>query len=233
MTDEPQDKHQSTQNNDVDIAKLYGDYIAGGASSNSNSPGLNIGIDDIRAYVSVNILGTKTKDLISALNIDPAASPSNTPNITVPVDKAQESRCHAFYRIIGFPVISTSKEFYNPGLDTIKMVDIDGKPIARQINLEDKINIASNIGKSFEDISKAREDWAAQTSKIFSVPLSVEAGVLSLSSGTSKFGNSNLRSFNLVATDPFNFDTKAQSYDAAIITMSGENSYLLETFQDK
>jgi len=173
---------QNTQNNDIDVVQTYKDYITGGNTANDNSPGANVGIDDIRVSVNVSVLNNKTADLISALNITPGSTPASTPNTTTPDIKSQESRCHAFYRIIGFPIVSADKSsYYNPGMDIVKQVDSTGNPVSRQITLSTKISIASGVGAQFEAISTARETWAANTAKIFSNLQSVEAGVLAMS----------------------------------------------------
>ncbi|MGO9428290.1 hypothetical protein, partial [Rhodoblastus sp.] len=59
----------------------------------------------------------KTTDLIASLNINPnSTTAAPTPNTTTPVLLAQESRCHAFYRILGLPVVNASgSQYYNPG----------------------------------------------------------------------------------------------------------------------
>lgn len=228
---------QNTQNNDIDVVQTYKDYITGGNTANDNSPGANVGIDDIRVSINVSVLNNTTTNLISSLNIDPGTgsnpTSASTPNTTTPAIKAQESRCHAFYRIIGFPVVSSDKSsYYNPGMDIVKQVDATGTPITRQITLATKISIASAVGTQFEAISTARETWAANTAKIFANLQSVEAGVLALSSGTysGDQGLPNLRTFSASFTngnssaDPFDFKITDQSYSAATASLIGINN---------
>ena len=232
---------QNTQNNDIDVVQTYKDYITGGNTANDNSPGANVGIDDIRVSVNVSVLNNKTADLISALNITPGSAPASTPNTTTPDIKSQESRCHAFYRIIGFPIVSADKSsYYNPGMDIVKQVDSTGNPVSRQITLSTKISIASGVGAQFEAISTARETWAANTAKIFSNLQSVEAGVLALSSGTysGDQGLPNLRTFSSPFTNgnssanPFDFEPTHQSYSAPSGSLVGSNAVPFTQYMD-
>lgn len=238
-TDVDQTTVQNTQNNNIDVIQTYKDYITGGDTTNDNSPGDNIGIDDIRGSISVSVLNNTTANLISSLNIDSSIGsvPASTPNTTTPAIKSQESRCHAFYRIIGFPVVSSDKLYYSPGMDIVKQIDINGNPIARDITLSTKISIASNVGVAFEKISTARETWTANTAKIFSNLNSVEAGVLALSSGTYGTTGSNLRKFSAPFTknidnDPFDFAPQDQSYSAPIFGLVGEITIPFISYMD-
>lgn len=235
MGDVPQSVYQSNQNYATNVRLQFKHYVTGGNTPNDNEPGENVGIDDIRGQISISVTGTKTEDLISALNIDPAAKPASTQNTTTQVTLAQESRCHAFYRIIGFPVVSSDQsQFYNPGLDVIKQPGV-----TRTITLATKISIAKNVGKKFEAISGARESWVANTSQVFSVPESVEAGVLALTSGTyGSQGNVNLRKFaspfiQNTALDPFDYAIEHQTYATATLSsLVGGREVLLSLYQD-
>src|ERR1700733_3501396 len=48
----------------------------------------------------------------------PSSQELNTPQY-------QESRCHAFYRMVGFPVVADDGDFYSPGYDPNLNVDSD------------------------------------------------------------------------------------------------------------
>ena len=93
---------RDTQNFEIDIDKVYKDFISE--------------IDSIRSIVNVSTPENESK--LAKLNEQTIAGIVNTLKVeTYP----QESRCHAFYRIIGFPVINKSKDkMYNPGLDLVK-----------------------------------------------------------------------------------------------------------------
>lgn len=237
VEDTPQSTYQNDQNGDPDIRKMFKHFVTGGHTPDDNEATQNIGIDDIRGQISVTVTGPTTADLIKSLNIDPTSNTiAGTPNTSTPVQLAQESRCHAFYRIIGFPVITADKSrFYNPGLDIII-----GKDIKRNLTLDKKISIASNVGKDFEKISQARETYSQDTAKIFSVPTSVEAGVLALTSGTyGKNGSVNKRNFSgeSFKSTPFDFTIEKQSYSSpgdisSTYSLVGKNQVLLSDYQD-
>lgn len=232
-----QTNYQSNQDYDVDIPTLFEHYITGGATTGSNEPGENIGIDDLRAQISVSVTGMKTTDLIASLNINPnSTTAAPTPNTTTPVLLAQESRCHAFYRILGLPVVNASgSQYYNPGFDITKRYYKEND-MTQNITLSDKITIASAVGTQFEGISAARETWVSSTTAIFNAQASVEAGVLSLTSGT--FGGAgaiNKRLFNVLqnVTGPTDFTVAHQQY--AIPTQTcivGTQAQLLADFMD-
>src|ERR1700728_3520122 len=121
QTNIPQTNTQSNQNYDLDIPLMYKHFVTGSSTPNDNETGENIGIDDIRGQISVAVTNTPTAALLTSLNISPTSKTSGTtPNTTTPTMQAQESRCHAFYRIIGFPVISSDMQtYYNPGFDIV------------------------------------------------------------------------------------------------------------------
>lgn len=237
--DTPQDNFQSNQNFDPDVKKMFKHFVTGGNTPDDNDTTQTIGIDDLRGQISVSVTSDNTKNLIKALNINPATNTiAGTPNTTAPVQLAQESRCHTFYRIIGFPVVNEDQnDYYNPGLDIIK-----GPKITREVTLERKLRIASNVGKKFEELSQAREQYANQCSTIFSVPTSIEAGILALTSGTyGNNGNVNRRKFaqpfEKNPTDPFDYEPKNQSYSSpgdvtSTYSLVGYNEVLLSDYQD-
>jgi hypothetical protein len=237
-TDTPQTNFQSNQNFDPDVRQMYKHFVTGGATVGDNEQGQNVGIDDLRGQISVSVTSQNTKNLLAALNISPTSeTPAPTTNTSTPVQSVQESRCHTFYRIIGFPVVSQDQAtFYNPGFDSIKGVNI-----TRKITLATKIMIAGNVGSAFEAISQARETYAAGTSQIFSVPESVEAGVLALTSGTyGSNGNVNIRKFAqpfLQSTYAFDFNVNNQSYAApgdilSTTSLVGDKEITLADYQD-
>ncbi len=247
MTDSPtpQSTFQNYQNFKLNIQKMYKHYITGGSTPGDNEAPEIPGIDDVRATISVSTTGQTTANLIKSLNISPTSTtPASTPNTATPVQFAQESRCHAFYRIIGFPVINSDMSlFYNPGLDVIRQYDAQGNPIPRTITLDKKIQIASNVDPKFESISQSREAYVAGTAQIFSVPQSVEAGVLALTSGTyGSNGSPNIRKFNApfavnTQLNPFDFSIADQAYSTPgnILSNSslvGTQTVTLADYQD-
>ncbi len=185
-----------TSNYDIDINKLYQTWI--------------VPLDAIRSFASIN---TQTAATLKNLQ----------KNVITPQSTIQESRCHAFYRWIGFPVFG-AEQIYNPGFDVIDDPD-------KAITYEKKLNIANNPLPGFNKLSEKREGFSQGNLAIFSIPQSVNAGVLALSSG----GNGTLRSFIV----PFDIDEKPfdtvidnQSYQVDLQGNVGEAFPSLTTFRD-
>lgn len=178
-----QANYQDSQNFNIDIDKIFSDFIQE--------------IDDVRSTVNItnpinqaalNSLGGTTITLLEqSLKVE-----------RIP----QESRAHAFYRLVGFPVIGKDLiHFYNPGLD--KIFDPN-----RSIRLEDKIKIANDPLPGFQSISTSREIYANIVAKTFATK-TISASVVALSSGafTRPFGF--LEKEN---DDPFSFSVTNQTY---------------------
>jgi hypothetical protein len=178
----PQSNFQNSQNYSIDIPQMYQDFITGGISDNDN-----VAIDDIRSQINLSSLSLSTATVINSLSLSASGvstTTSSTPNTTTPSPLAQESRCHAFYRIIGFPVVGSDKStFYNPGYDPI----VNG--ITEVMTLAKKITIAEDPITGYEKLSQARENYPNVVASIFATPTTTDASVLSLTSGT--IGNNN------------------------------------------
>ena len=139
---------------------------------------------------------------------------------------AQESRCHAFYRLIGFPVVAAdNKEFYSPGLDFFKCE-------GREIINEKKGEIAGITKDNYKDpllntLSNSREKFVEENLKKFSIPNSIQAGTLALSSG----GTKELRKFSSPfekekGDDPFDVNVDNQTYNVNTSGLVGGNDSL-------
>ena len=229
----PQDNFQDNQNFDIDIKQMFQDFISGTTGNTDN-----VAIDDLRSQINMSITQQTGAKLFASLNID-GTSTSGTSNTTTPGSLVQESRCHTFYRIIGFPVVdSTGNNFYNPGFDIVKQTDTNGTPIVRRIGLSDKIKIASDPLPDFEKLSFAREQYVVNNLKTFSTQ-GIDASCLALTSGTYGVNSSvNIRPFSA----PFNaggslFDMKVvdQSYSlnqGGLYSLVGNQEVLLSEFQD-
>jgi hypothetical protein len=149
----------------------------------------------------------------------------------------QESRCHAFYRLIGFPVVSSDSKMYNPGFDivkynptfTITQTDNNSSTLTRNrnITLSVKLDIANNSIDGFRNLSIKRETYTNQMSKIFALNNSVSAGVLSLSSG------SYIRSFMAAFGDNSDaLDVKPKPYKLETKNIVGGNLIDLSSYVD-
>lgn len=133
----PQEEHVDDQNLDIDIKKIYNSYI--------------VEIDNIRSHVSV--YNNPTYNDFSKVKAE-----NFSPNATIE-KKRQESRCSAFYRLLGLPV-TDGVSLYTPGFDlpnnsnvqlndskikiAQKLFDIDG--------VKDFLNIRENFPKNYEPL---------------------------------------------------------------------------------
>lgn len=197
--------YQNNQIYQIDINKIYSDFIQE--------------IDSIRSYVN-----TTDPSNVSSLLESLKSSSSKKHNISTESTR-QESRCHAFYRMIGFPVVNASYEIYNPGHD----IHFDSI-----LKLDDKLGIALNPIPGFKKISFERETYTLKMLEIFSTPGSIDAGVLSLTSGSSGLKSINLRKFNspFKNDDAFNMKASEQSYTFDLLSMVGKNEIFLFNYQD-
>lgn len=180
---------------EINIDQMYQDYIQK--------------IDSKRSYV--NIIGQNTSQLLQAIGGNPEAPTSNN---LVPATTFQESRCHAFFRIVGFPVCNqTMDKIYNPGHDIIY-----GQ---RSILLSDKIDIANNPISGFNALSNTREQYFLNNLTIFNTPNTIDAGVLSLSGGANPAGKRQFNSPFLINQDPFSTSVVDQSYAGVYTSIVG------------
>src|SRR6266545_4723393 len=97
-----QSNYQDSQNFDINIDQVYSDFITS--------------IDKVRSYTNSNSITTQSAASIFQ-NTNTALNKLR--ELTTVESSAQESRCHAFFRIIGFPIVSKDFKIYNPGLDIV------------------------------------------------------------------------------------------------------------------
>jgi hypothetical protein len=193
-----QSNFEDNQIYDLDVDKMYSDYIGS--------------IDQKRSHV--NVIKQNTSALLQAIRGDPNAPSTNN---LMPAKTVQESRCHAFYRMIGFPVVDKNKNFYNPGHDIVYAKN-------RAITLDTKIRIAQNQDSKFIALSNFREQYYLKYLQIFSNPTSIDAGVLSLSGGANPAGKRLFQSPFLHTSDPFDTDYNNQSYPGVYDSIVGGGS---------
>lgn len=210
---ENQSAYQSDQNFVIDIEKIYNDFIKE--------------IDSIRSFINI----TSGSNLQILNSIDSKTVTGITKKLKVE-DTVQESRCHAFFRLIGFPIVSSSGNIYNPGLDNIHDSTVT-------ISLDNKIIIANKPIAGFNDLSVARETYVSSIRNIFAFNTSIEASTVALSSGV------NVRKFatplEKVSTSDsdvqngkgaFSTNSKDQSYKVNLNSMIGDNSVQLTEYKD-
>lgn len=186
---------EDDQNFEIDINKVASDYL---------DP-----IDKIRSLSAFN------RDVLSS--ITPTSNLSKLLNSLKIEKTAQESRCHAFYRLVGFPVVGEGGgTFYNPGFDIVNCMH-------KTVDLGTKIAIAKKPLQGFAALSEARENFYKADLSIFSNTNSIDASVLALSSG----GTQKLRDFIApLAKDASPFDglnSEVQSYTVDTTALSGVN----------
>jgi hypothetical protein len=199
---------QDAQTFDIDINKIYSDFIQ--AIDKVRSYNITTSITDqaVKNALASNV--ATIKDARSALS--KLAQLSTTP---------QESRCHAFFRIIGFPVSDSSKKIFNPGLDIVFSED-------RKVDDTFKLGIIKSQITDFRKLSIARESFVSNNLNIFSLQQGIDASTLSLSSGL------NVRPFitPLNDTDGFNVDPTAQEYEVNFLSKVGEQPKKLTEYID-
>lgn len=193
---------QTNQNFDIDLDTIYSDFI-----------------QDIDAHRSiVNIQVNKTK-----LNVFDVKTIAGLNRFLKVESTPQESRVSAFYRLIGFPVVSSNMDYYNPGLDTITGT--------KAIDLSKKITIANSPIDGFQSLSLQRENLINQAAQIFSItPSTITASALALTS------SSHTRKFAIPVTSKsaFDTDTDNQSYTPSLKTVVGRNNQVtLDQYVDE
>lgn len=204
-----QNNYQDSQNFEIDINKIYLDFIKE--------------IDSVRSIINTSIksneyLLTKLNNK-SILKLPSSLKVESTP---------QESRCHAFFRLIGFPVLSKDDKMYNPGFDNLPLTKQYENTISvKKIGLSDKIEIANDPIPGFIEMSIKRESYPNNFAKIFAFTGTIDAAVLALSSST------NIRSFIAPledSDDPLFLQNK--SYSINFDSKVGQYSMSLDFFVD-
>jgi hypothetical protein len=128
-------------------------------------------IDELRVNNFINS-NKITKGSINSINNGVSTGGNPPPNMTYNADYAyarSETRCHAYFRMLGLPV-TDGDDLFNPGYD------YDNS------NLNDKIKIANNfLKKPSSLVSKSRYEYLNFILKIFSSK-DLNSSVLALSS---------------------------------------------------
>jgi hypothetical protein len=191
---------------EIDIDKMYNDYITY--------------IDNKRSYV--NIVNQNVINLLSSIS----GSMSKSANTLVPAKSYQESRCSAFFRILGFPVTdSTQSRYFNPGHDIVNP--------ERILSTGDKYAITQDLlsdPTKFVALSNAREQYFLSQQKIFNTNTTVDAGVLALSCGISPTDKRPFAVPFTKTTGPFDLVPADQFYSPTYISSVGMNTVLLSAY---
>lgn len=183
----PNDANQASstvvQNYDIDINKLYTDFI--------------VEIDKIRSHVSVQ----NNPSLKNITNISSNTNPTNIKQEQTP----QESRCHAFYRLLGLPV-SDGTTLYSPGFD---------QPNNNNASINNaKIAIAKNLlnNKPLVSLIDYRENQAREYLSYFA-DQGLDASILAMSLGAVRQFSAPLKNL----TGPFDSSINHQIYSSSLL----------------
>lgn len=197
---------QDYQNFEIDIEKIYTDFIEE--------------IDKSRSLINIQTNQARLEifDIKTIAGLNSRLEVSNT---------VQESRTHAFYRLIGFPIVNDAFEYYNPGFNSIEDDDLITITLTKE-KIIDIANKIDNTDKSktngyFFDISSKRESNTNSMLSIFSVkPTTIKSSTLALTSV-------NTRSFaaSIKGDDPFNYKIQDQSYTVDSRSLVGRNSAIM------
>lgn len=127
ITDSEQDDFQTS---DLNITNLVNKFI--------------VPIEQIRSIAAPAIFSRPqsldSDDTLVQRNLDTAQLDNSNP---------QESRCHAFYRMLGLPVVSSDYQFYNPGFNPKR----GSKAKAHNQSVNSKISNAANLMAQFRESS--------------------------------------------------------------------------------
>jgi hypothetical protein len=210
-----------TQDTDIDIEAIYNNITSI--------------IDQYRSHVSVVNNKGLINQLITALNTATQTSTSTVdPNqftSQIIVDQnPQESRCHAFYRLIGLPIIPPSGNLYSPGFDASSSFD--------NSILNQHYQAINNIQTSKPALFSLMDARELNTNGFYAIfsqsnPAStianINASVLALSS----VGGGQVRAFSdaiVNSTDPFDTVVANQSY--SVLNSNTIYSALLTAYTD-
>lgn len=181
-----QSNYKDNQIFEIDINLFYEDFIKQ--------------IDSIRGYI--NIASPKNLKFLNKISESDFSGLSGKLSVE---QTYQESRIHAFYRLIGFPILGNNGQFYSPGHDAIKYpLDF----LSRKQNKSYKLSVINNIKENFYEFSKKREEY-------FNTKVKEWYSYQDINTVTFLLSSYNVRNFNdhidkLSKTFDFNFDN--QSY---------------------
>jgi len=199
MDDLPEIKTDSelddTQGVEIDLEVLFNKFI--------------LPIDKARSFAAAPMVerpiiadgNSVANDAANAADIDPSAP--------------QESRTHAFYRMIGFPVIGTSS-FYSPGFDPTLKADERSR----------NYNTSSNVPSPVRDLQVKREVSVRERMKFFR-KLSLDACVYAIAMGVPN----GIKPFlQMNSSESFNFLTDT---DPQIFTKKEREDYIKSRYRGR
>lgn len=174
-----------TQGISLDLETLYNEYI---------QP-----IENMRSFGAPT---TVDRPVIK----DENAVANNTANDSdIDTSRAQESRAHAFYRMVGFPTINENLDFYSPGYD----------PTLKRDQKKKRYDISTKLSSTVRLATTLREQGARQRREVFSkfsVDSCVYALAIAVPTGIKKFqvmnDSENFNFINSSDEQTFNYKTR-------------------------
>lgn len=203
----------NNQSYKVDVEAFYNDFIQQ--------------IDAIRSHISTSKNAAQFKNFLNSLDTSNNISASSLlSQLVIDPNTSQETRCHAFYRMLGLPSFEPGGSFYSPGFihastsqSTINTLSVS----------KTKLNVAFNLFDAAPDLYTLmdnREIIANQYAQIFSVS-DINASVLALSGGK-------VRNFSVLSNaniDPLDTSVINQTYSFSDTQNLTESSDLTD-YQD-
>jgi hypothetical protein len=207
MADNKTDIYKTYQQFDLDIVEMYHNYIKTDGKSTESIKC----IDDYRSKKSIQGI-TKNKFLTNIKE-------NSLRGLLKAESTYQESRCHAFYRMMGFPIFDNI-DYFNPGFDN----SIENIPNqAKKITTEDKLRIISGcINSDFYKLSDARETSELEFQKYFNTNESLNASILTLSSVNLREFAAPLTNINEQTDVLNNVDPSLQEYSVSMFGQVGK-----------
>jgi len=183
-----QSNYKNNQNFKIDINEFYNSVVSE--------------IDEIRGYVNIS-----SPDNLKKLNLLKVSDFGGVTNKLQVSDSYQESRAHAFLRLVGFPVVGTGNDFYNPGHDGVKYL-FDNIFTTKTRKISKKLEIINSPRSGYYDFSVKRESY-------YNSKVQEWFGYQNIITSSFILSSYNIRNFNDHVDkyqEIFDFDIDNQSY---------------------
>jgi hypothetical protein len=171
------------QSADIDIGTLVAKFIRT--------------IDARRSYFAPNILASSRTPTTDRRERAKATQQElNTGGVS---QEPQESRCHAFYRLLGLPVVASDGSYYNPGYTAA----------GNQSSKQKHEAVASKVSQVVREMQNLREREARNNRNIFKTA-SVKSSVYGVALGLPK--SSEKKRFSLIDTNKKWYEKDEQKF---------------------
>mgnify|MGYP001421909610 CR=1 FL=1 len=207
---------KTQQNFKIDIEEIYNDFIKT--------------IDNFRS--EINISNGKNQEIFNSYLVKSSLEKKSLDSSLIEKlkpEKNGESRCHAFFRMIGFPICGKegTNDFYNPSLNNI--IDKDNT-----ITNDRKLTIMKSLVPKFREISNFREKSLSDFAQIFQSNDSIDASTLSLTVEARINQNSNfaLTKENYKFLNPLDKEDQSYKVDFSKLGLVGDRTISLLQYCD-